>query len=587
MAVATDEFKRRVATQQQQVRDRVAATTAQRTMRAAPGLSVGTATAEEFETARQKLRNTPPALGSNIEVGTASQAEFDAAVKRAASSRGPQLQVKPTRASTLLPEEVDSLNRQSQGRFGQAHPQARGTTATRTAGAPPLPPSTPASQVRFDSPRATLGEGLANAEPRTPAGPSRAAAVGQAAGQRVGQVLRHPGVTQAGRVAGRVAAPLGAVAEGLDVARVAGDANSSNLDVASQAARGVSRMAGGTAGAIAGAKLGAGAGTLIAPGVGTAVGGVVGGIAGGLLGSEGVDRITDFFAGDDPADGVRERETAAVANRPDFSNVVGGSRTVQGQRSPEQLQRQAANDGITPVGDRTGAADEVLGTFQGRAITRAESDRLGGQTSFGGTSAPKLGDDLVGPPRGANVQAGNIGGGADARAREITDPNTAAGKLYATLAADKTPTGKRMAAQFLETYVGSGTAERGQDAGLRADEMGANATLLRGREGDASAERQVVAGNRSRPQYVFNDDGSIGQLSDGLLTPVTAADGSPAKASPKGKGSPVGALKEQEELLQLRIGKSEDYATPDEYQAARAQALQQLMAELGVSLDAA
>lgn len=39
---------------------------------------------------------------------------------------------------------------------------------------------------------------------------------------------------------------------------------------------------------------------------------------------------------------------------------------------------QQANDGITPVGERTGAPTEVLGIFNGRPITRAESDRLSG-----------------------------------------------------------------------------------------------------------------------------------------------------------------------------------------------------------------
>jgi hypothetical protein len=98
--------------------------------------------------------------------------------------------------------------------------------------------------------------------------------------------------------------------------------------------------------------------------------------------------------------------------------------------------------GITPVGARTGNPNEVLGTFNGKQITRAMSDQLGNQT-FGNAGVPQQQEDPLqsalrqmmqqhGSGMGmVDSRSGSINNQFDALQKQITD--TYGGKAQGTM----------------------------------------------------------------------------------------------------------------------------------------------------------
>lgn len=85
--------------------------------------------------------------------------------------------------------------------------------------------------------------------------------------------------------------------------------------------------------------------------------------------------------------------------------------------TPEQAAAQQANGGITPTSARTGDPNEVLGTFQGRAITRAMSDNMGGNVQ---ATAPQE-DPIEGALRNMLRQQGSGATVINSRASEINN----------------------------------------------------------------------------------------------------------------------------------------------------------------------
>jgi hypothetical protein len=250
------------------------------------------------------------------------------------------------------------------------------------------------------------------------------------------------------------------------------------------------------------------------------------------------------------------------------------------QDDPARQQRAAANDGITPVGDRVGDPNEVLGTFNGRKITRADSAQLSSQLN-GPVPAAGIGAGLAAPSAassapaalGGGVSADLGGSGSEDRLRELTNPNSAAGKLYAQLSEDKTPTGKRMASALLEQFLGTGTTELGQRRSLSGELAGDNTSIQNTKTGTDSAQEVARIGasaaRKSQPHYVFNADGSVSQLSDGVLSDVMGTDGKPAKGKP-GKAS-ADDMDKQEEYIQRRLaGNDPNHTwTPEQAKAER------------------
>lgn len=532
--------------------------------------------AQAAATIEARAAAKPVSIADGLTTTNATQAEFDQAMNRAKNSRGGAGSPSPVanglesgtvQASRLTPAEAASFNQQTGGKFQQTFPQA------------PTVDNVRARTNMGNAPMPGIADDLV---PAAAAKPSLA----YRAGRVVGNAVRNPG---AKLIKGGGAA-LAVIPEAIDMGTVAAAPGATRTDIATQAAESTGKLATAWLGAKAGAAGGAALGSGFA-GIGAAPGAVIGGIAGGAAGYFGGEKLIEkgreFFGAnpDSPAEQASAAAAPAAAPKPDFSNVRGGSQTFDAD-AKAKLDRQAANDGITPVNDRVGDPSEVLGTFNGRKITRGESDKLAGSQSFGGPTTPSIDDGLGSNYRPSNNFVGQTdpGAGAEARLEDISDSSTPAGRLYAQLAADKTPTGKRVAAQFLSEYLGTGTAERGQNADLRGGETNANASLMRGRDGDAAGIEQARVGRRGQsPQYTFNEDGSISQISDGIMSPVLDQNGKPAKGAQKGGqsiGDKLELTKKQDEIVTGRIGKLEDYGTPEEYQAARAKAIMDLFNEL-------
>lgn len=514
---------------------------------------------------------------------TAARGTIADGLGNAGAARERLASARPVAPSTLSPDEVASFNRQSGGRFSQVNPTA-GTPVgagreaidaikTRNRATPPPAPR-PTASASAGAP--SIADDLV---------PSRAASVGE----RAGQVFRKAAGSKLARGTGALGGVLAVGNEVMDVANVAADKDMTGADIATQVAEGGGKLAT----AALGAKAGAVAGSFLGP-VGTVLGGAAGGAAGYFGGEKLIEKGRELFGADpdSPAEridsGVRAAPAAATTDA-DFSGVTSRATTAS-VADLDRNARQAANDGITPVADRTGAPGEVLGTFNGRPITRAQSDALAGPQPT--AAAPTIAQGVTSDyraPTGGGFTAGNPSGGAEERVKDLTRFDTPAGKLYAQLLADKTPTGKRMAMQFAGDYVNTGTVERGQNAGLESDAMGANASLMQGREQNAAGLERTRIESQDRGEYMVGEDGAINRISDGLMTPVTTADGRPAKAAPKGRAGGDSALanrKTLEDIITESVGSQADYAgTPEEYQAARKQKLDQLMTELGAGVN--
>lgn len=434
----------------------------------------------------------------------ANAGEFDAARGRVASSRAPAPpppQARPVAASSLLPNEAESFNRQSGGRFGQQFPSAPtvDNAMARTNAAP-------AGSVART---AALGEGVAAAQPAAQPRPVPAAAAPSAmarpaaaprpsAGAGAG-VLPIVGVTSA----------VGSMSRSTEDYRKrlgldpAGPTGSPGV----QLAKDIGVRAAGVASDLGANLLDIGTGVV--------------NTARGLAGAEPIQTFAERFA--DTPQGPSGAQPAA-----DFSAVSGGASPSVPADLAQRQQRQAANEGITPVGDRVGDPNEVLGNFNGRAITRGESDRMaagGSPNPAPRASMPAIARGLT----GGSPTPANPGQGAERRMRDISSRSTPAGKLFAELRRDTTPTGKRMASEFLSAYVGSGTIERGQDSARNTAAAETAGAGQRSANSDAAGiERERIASNRKgAPQYQIADDGSIIQLGDGVASPVMGPDGKP------------------------------------------------------------
>lgn len=120
----------------------------------------------------------------------------------------------------------------------------------------------------------------------------------------------------------------------------------------------------------------------------------------------------------------------------------------------------------------------------------------------------------------------------DKRIADIESGQGPAGRLYAKLLEDTTPTGKRNAGQFLSDYMGQGTSEVNDRASLEGDRLRSEAGVEQGRESNASQDgRQNRLDKRAKDDpshYIFADDGSVSSIDNGILTPLKDASGKKA-----------------------------------------------------------
>lgn len=532
-----------------------------------------------------------PTITAGIEVGNASRGEYDEAVRRAAQRRGAAAVggntpgAAPAPAPVARPTTVPTaeLSAAERAAFQRANPDLlKGLTR---------------AEIAADAAKTNVATGArVITPPSVTAGltPEPVAASNPAG--RVATLLRNPRVATGGRVLGRVAPVVAGAIEGAKVAEVAADDRSSKLDVAEQAAEGTGKFAATLAGAAGGAELGALGGPLAPVTV------PLGAIVGGGIGYYTADKAIDYGRGDDqsPIDEVLARQAKAQGSRlPQAPNVVvAGAAGAAGAVGRNLLNGPAAklavDQGITPVSERVGRPDEVLGNFNGRAITRAHSDELAARnlSSTPGAAPRAITDNLLpqqGGGGGGDFNADAAGKRRDARVGDLLNSSTPAGKIYQQLIQDKTPTGKRVAAQFASEYLGAGTSEVSDRFDLAASREGNATALQRGREGDAAAaslEDKRQAGAKKQSQYVFNEDGSITRLVDGIASGVTDAEGKPVKG-PKKKGGLEG-LQAQESLVKTRLEAIDpnNELTTEERAAARKQILDELAA-FQEELDAA
>ena len=206
------------------------------------------------------------------------------------------------------------------------------------------------------------------------------------------------------RVAGRLAAPIGIGVEGFDVAKVANDPNATGIDVGTQAAQGVGRMATAGAGAAAGAALG----TAAFPGVGT----LVGGLAGGALGYYGANKAIEAgrtAAGVDPrapADRIMSTPPPAQASAASLGRGTPQRRDFLGD--PGSIAQQVKGMGTvdtTMPGQDPGQGPLLRGqsgTDMGNGISKFTQN---GKTLYSNVSGPDN-DKLMSNRPGVSVMPG-------------------------------------------------------------------------------------------------------------------------------------------------------------------------------------
>lgn len=250
------------------------------------------------------------------------------------------------------------------------------------------PPKPPASVLEA----AQRAQAPAAAPVAAPGATAPAAAPAARPGGAVGGGVRALGIAGAG---------LGALYEGAQVKKVADDPNMTSTDVATQAAEGTARFAGGAAGAIAGAKGGAALGAMTGPAAPVAVPALatIGGIAGGVVGAVGTDKIIEKgreavnalrgSIGLDPLPTDSPASRAVPQWQADRQPKIAAPGTAQAaQPTAAQPQpEQKANTQGTPVAPRSSGAPSSIGQVASQAAQPApkrdaSADMIIGETHY-------------------------------------------------------------------------------------------------------------------------------------------------------------------------------------------------------------
>lgn len=377
-----------------------------------------------------------------------------------------------------------------------------------------------------------------------------------------------------GRSLGRAAPAVGALLEGADVARVAQDPNASKIDVATQAFEGTGRLATGYLGAKGGAAAGA-LGGPFAP-ITVPAGAVIGGIAGYVGGDKLID--AGRAMGDTPNSIIGEQAGRAAAPglgpAGPLAGPIGsflGALTDAPDSSPAasapDITSVAPASAPAPASTALAApaatgADEVIGTFNGKDITRGQADALAGQlptvaaqpaAAAPAPAAVQLGAQVGSPGIGTSMERRKLGEQIDKTIADLGDLNMR---------------GKRdLAGQLLGLKTNLATGGAGNEnqrlieqaritAGSAAEQLGSNTQ---------KEVAQIGASSRSGGAPIVGEDGNLYTLQGNTLAPVTGADGKPAKAPTSNKEAQAlyGDL-----VKQLTIGGE----TPEQLAAIKQQA---------------
>lgn len=500
-------------------------------------------------------------------VGTASQSEFDEA-RRALRNKVPRVQPQSISAG-LAPAEavpVADLSPAERASFQRANP-----SGLQTAAQAEIKAAQAATNAKLAVPTATPSTAIPGAVQPGVIQPA-VTAPGRIA-RTAGAIARNPLVRYGGKALG--------VAEGLLTAgEGAGDIARSGAGI-----KNVADV--GAGGALTAGSLGIG-GAVAAPLLASAGGGYVAGKlisdkigAKGEFIGQGVDRLVKLFGGEGADDSTQSRDAARAAG---FAATKANPAARAAQPGiTADLVPVVDEDGITPPAERDpNNPNDVLGTFNGRPITRGESDKLSASNGLVGNAASGATTAPAAPSYTPSISS-DIGQAArDKRVADLTQGVGPAGAHYKQLLQDKTPTGKRVAAQFAADYMGQGTSEVNARAGLEGDRLNAEAGLEQSREGNTSAAAREAASRGERRQYITGDEGEVSSISDGVLSPVLGPDGKPAKVSKSSKAAdPIEQRTKFEALVTASIGTLNDFAgSPEEYQALRAKKSRELLDEL-------
>ena len=335
--------------------------------------------------------------------------------------------------------------------------------------------------------------------------PPAASVLGKAANSGRVMPAKLPG-------AARTVGGLAALAEGANVVQTIRDPKASAFDVAEQGFRGVARTTAGAAGAA----------------LGSPFGGPVGATAGGLAGYEAADRVIDLGTGD------REMQYSPVAQK--MSDLGISPMLIPGMREAEILRnlfspkteqpsapatKPVASTPMAPDIGKMGDQSEVIGYFNGKPITRDQSNLLASQVSSIPASPQTASQKLAAP---------NISFDADYSGRRGIE-KTIDDQLKAIGIDPKIPGKRKLLAELLglktQLYQGNakneqerGIAQANLEAGTAAEQLGSTTQL---RIADQNAK-----GKSQSP--IVGADGNLYTLADNKLTPVTDKDGNPAKA---------------------------------------------------------
>lgn len=476
---------------------------------------------------------------------------------------------------------LDQLKAERAARAGVRATQAVGATAAPlTARAPVGPAST------LGAPPPAAGASPLGAPPPAAAAPPAPSAAATTLGAPPAGTPA-PGVVSrvadkvrgGGRSLGRAAVPVGVLLESADVARVAQDPNATGIDVATQATEGTGKLAS----AYAGAKGGAAVGTAL----GGPVGGVVGGLIGGLGGYFGADKVIDggraVLNGGTP---TSRRVGNFVDNSPAMKGLglvfpggpkvfsaltqVGAAATDAPDSSPAASAPDIAAPAETPAAAASPGADaapaassaEVLGQFNGRDITRGDAEKLAGQLQVVGGGN---GTGII-PPAAATPAAAQLG--ANVGNVSSSDRRKLAKQIDATIAGlgDLNMRSKRdLAGQLLGLKGRLVEGKAATDAQLATEQARLDAGAAAAQLG-ADVQREV-AGSRSSGSPIVGEDGNLYVMQGTTLTPVTGADGKPARAPTSNKEAQALYA---ELVKKLTIGGE----TPEQIQAIQQQAAQ-------------
>lgn len=297
-----------------------------------------------------------------------------------------------------------------------AAPKAAAPTATAAA-APAMPgvevserPMTRA-EARGFAPRATngLGARVSGAMQGMSQGLTDVTGLGGTLGQGfMGKTARALGRVGSGalKLAGRVALPLAAGAEGLDVAKVALDPKASGIDVATQVAQGAGRLGAATAGAGAGAAVGALGGPLAPVTV------PLGALAGGALGFLGAHRAIEAGRAavgvDAQAPADRAPSLMAAADAATMPAVAAPAANPTDQRlangAPAATTAATPADTAVTLGGQTGA-------FVAGAPGVSKFKTADGRTLYSNVAGPDN-DQLMSGRPGVQVAPGMAGAGS-------------------------------------------------------------------------------------------------------------------------------------------------------------------------------